>query len=567
MNGLKYLLMAAMTSGCVMTGMGGEMTKISFNAEQSTGGTRVETDKKVAAVMLNAAADVKQQVVWKAEPAIPAGLWQVDVEFFLGDKAHRAVYLEFEAGCRSRFDMYTLPGSPKTFNFHAGYYSAQPTTAVILRKVSQRNLDTLAVANMVFSPLTEAGLAKLPLCLMPAVKNGKVELPFALPGGSYQVRSATAVKLKWTAKDGKSFQTPRSNTVFVALQGGEEIEVVEGKIAQLIMERNLPIGVPEMKAGDAPLIKVTDNNRMQNQTLVMKDYKGKELPRLTLFPGDRKMAFVTTWDDGKEADLLLMKMLNEYGVKATLFMNHHSALIGKMKDLEALGAEIGSHSWTHPWYHLSSPERCRAESVEMRRFLEQQVGHPVISFAYPFGYAAAYDVQGDYVLRSLREAGYWAGRTTTVGDNTIDQIAEPLALRTNGHFLQGANKIKTKLDELKKKPGSIMYIWGHSYELAGKGQAQLEEVLKIVGKQPDLWYATQGDLMVWQWLRKETKIAAGAPAADGSATATLSRPWLHPWLNKIPVTVQVPAGVKEVVWDGKTLAVVDGKVDLVWNEK
>ena len=41
----------------------------------------------------------------------------------------------------------------------------------------------------------------------------------------------------------------------------------------------------------------------------------------------------------------------------------------------------------------------------MRKKLEAQLRHPVISFAYPFGSQPAYDEQGDYVLRSIVAAG------------------------------------------------------------------------------------------------------------------------------------------------------------------
>ena len=561
---LKFFLTVALVSGWALLGWGGETTKYTFTAEQSNGGVRVVTEKKATAVMLNAAADTKQQIVWNADPAIPAGLWQVDVDFYLVGKAHRSIFLEFESGGKTRVDLYSMPFKNNTFGFRLGYYAAQPTTSLVLRKSSQRNLDTMAVVGMTFTPLAEKELTRLPLCLILAVKDGEVQLPMALPEGNYQVRSAVPVVLKWISKDSRSFQTPKANTVLVALQGGEKITVADGKITQLIMERSYPAALPEMKAGNTPLIKVTDSASSESRTLVMNGYQGKQLPVLALFPGGKPLALVTTWDDGPNTDFQLMRTLAPYGVKATLFMNRHSPMIARMKELEAMGAEIGSHSWSHPWYHLSSPARCVSESVEMRRFLEQQLGHPVISFAFPFGYVAAYDAQGDYVLRSLREAGYWAGRSTATGDNMIDHIAEPLALRTNGHFLQGADKVKAKLEALKKQPGAIMYIWGHSYELAGDGQKKLEEVMKIVGAQAEIWYATQGDLMIWQWMRKETKTAFGPSASDGSAVVVLSRPWLHPWLRSVPLTLTVPEGVKTVTWQGQIIPVVHGQVSLDW---
>jgi hypothetical protein len=199
----------------------------------------------------------------------------------------------------------------------------------------------------------------------------------------------------------------------------------------------------------------------------------------------------------------------------------------------------------------------------MRRYLEKNLGHPVISFAYPFVYQPAYDPGGDYVLRSLRQAGYWSGRTTTTGDNRIDSILNPLAMRPNFHFKVGAAKTKAKLEELIKKPGSILYIWGHSYELAGDGAKILEEVLASVANRPEVWYATLGELMTWQFTRNHLQIEQTSSAGSGKSF-TLKMPWLHPWLRKVPVSLTIPHGVTQVLWQGRKISVADHQVQLPW---
>lgn len=49
------------------------------------------------------------------------------------------------------------------------------------------------------------------------------------------------------------------------------------------------------------------------------------------------------------------------------------------------GVEIGAHSMTHPRLDEVSTERARREIVASRDLLEQIVGRPVTSFAYPHG--------------------------------------------------------------------------------------------------------------------------------------------------------------------------------------
>ena len=155
-------------------------------------------------------------------------------------------------------------------------------------------------------------------------------------------------------------------------------------------------------------------------------------------------------------------MLKKHGFRGTFFMNSGSKMIPRLAELEALGMEIGSHSWSHPTYILSGYDRCLAESVQMRKKLEGQLGHPVISFAYPYGYQPAYDERGDYVLRSLEAAGYWFARTTAGGPNRIDSIKNPLTLAVDSHF-KGGSRLAARFDELSKPEGTVFHVWGHGY--------------------------------------------------------------------------------------------------------
>jgi peptidoglycan/xylan/chitin deacetylase (PgdA/CDA1 family) len=258
-----------------------------------------------------------------------------------------------------------------------------------------------------------------------------------------------------------------------------------------------------------------------------------------------------------------METLLKHGMKGTFFMNRNSAMNPRLRELEQKGMEIGSHSWSHPAFYNSTPKRCLDEAVEMRRFLEKELGHPVISFAYPFNYQPAYDVEGNYVLRTLRQAGYWSARATTKGDNRIDSMSEPLAMRPNFHFKIGTTNTKEKMDELLKKPGSILYIWGHSYELAGEGQNTLDAVLAAVANHPEAWYATLGELMTWQFVRDNFQLMPKTKKTGGKEFI-LKMPWLHPYLRQVPISVNVPEGVKEVLWQGKKMPVTNGRVQLLW---
>lgn len=65
-----------------------------------------------------------------------------------------------------------------------------------------------------------------------------------------------------------------------------------------------------------------------------------------------------------------------------------SAMLGA-RDLRALaddGVDIGSHTMTHPQLDLVPLSRARREIVESKDALEQMLGRPVSTFAYPHGH-------------------------------------------------------------------------------------------------------------------------------------------------------------------------------------
>ena len=111
------------------------------------------------------------------------------------------------------------------------------------------------------------------------------------------------------------------------------------------------------------------------------------------------------------------------GYRPTFFLNRNSAALEKLMTLDV---EIGSHGYNHPFLYHIPPDRVADECIAMRKFLETKLGHPVVSYAYPNGYFTAYDLDGDYVLRGVQNAGYWSGRSTFTA-NEKRSIVVPVA--------------------------------------------------------------------------------------------------------------------------------------------
>jgi peptidoglycan/xylan/chitin deacetylase (PgdA/CDA1 family) len=89
----------------------------------------------------------------------------------------------------------------------------------------------------------------------------------------------------------------------------------------------------------------------------------------------------------------------------------------QVREMEESGwVSFGAHTMHHPILaYLANAEEVRWEVEECRRVLEQQLGHPVRTFAYPVGQP---EHISDEALRAVRMAGYDWAVTTTRGNNT-----------------------------------------------------------------------------------------------------------------------------------------------------
>lgn len=183
-----------------------------------------------------------------------------------------------------------------------------------------------------------------------------------------------------------------------------------------------------------------------------------------------------------------------------------------------------------------------------------------VSYAYPFNYGAAYDSRGDYVLRAQQDAAYLSGRSTLNGPLNLDNPGEPLAMKTDAHFLAGRDRIEAAWQRAAATPRGVFYIWGHTYEIVSEADwAAFEELLETYGRKPATWYATQGDLMVWKTLRETTKLAVSGDA--NRLLIRLDSVTLHPWwAARVPLAITVPGHLTGASAGRQALPVINGDI-------
>jgi peptidoglycan/xylan/chitin deacetylase (PgdA/CDA1 family) len=126
---------------------------------------------------------------------------------------------------------------------------------------------------------------------------------------------------------------------------------------------------------------------------------------------------VLTFDDGY-ADLIedALPIMIEQGFPATLFVTtgwlggaaryaagtppDRMLSWGQLAELSSVGVEVAAHSHSHPQLDQISEPSLRVELASSRRLLEDRLGHPVCSLAYPYGYSST------RVRAVAREIGY-----------------------------------------------------------------------------------------------------------------------------------------------------------------
>ncbi|OGV58809.1 MAG: hypothetical protein A2X45_00930 [Lentisphaerae bacterium GWF2_50_93] len=570
-----------------------------FTAEQSSGGKIIDLSGGRKAVTIDKSCEPNYKkkedalIEWKVPAPLPAGWYHGIVEFCTKEGEEKSWYNShmgvsivtagqtISANIMENFQ--SKKEEPQQFEFWI--YSPFPISSIRITPVYDdlwKYKRLYPVAQVSLEPVQQPSLdaSKVATVGLEVKPDGSASLPCPLPPGLWMLKAPLTKECTVTfeGEDGKSFQTPypfdqwkRPGAIYSFM--GSPIKKLAFKTAAVSktveLQHSITREQKEPLLADLELMKVVDPSKPESGQL---ELTGSGLtgdaPAFPLLPMGKKTAVLTTWDDGKPDDLRCAEILNRLGYRPTFFLNNDAPAMKFLEKLEGMNGEIGSHCYHHPSLYRLTPERAAEECVAMRKLLEKTLGHPVISFAYPNGYAASYDVEGDYVLRAVKAAGYWACRTTSGSVFTVDTIGDPMTLKTNGFFGNEKDLLR-QWDETRAKNGGIFYFWGHSWQI-GKTDEQwkkFEDFCAKFANCPDAWYASQGELSIWLWLRSNVKMEV-ADKSPAKVAVKITRPWLHPYLSaKCPVSLKVPAGVEKAVWQGKEVPVANGVVELKWNQE
>ncbi len=534
--------------------------------EQADGSGRTTLSNGIPAIAFEAAATNGTSATWSLPSALEAGWHTVELEFGPENNTRKLIDFEcLDAGGNSvlSVNLYHAPsktgGNPLC---RFGIYLSRPAAAIRWGKNQTRNMRSAPLVGLSVRNGRPASGSAFMEALALGVEPDQLRFPADLGGGHLRVITDRPVSLRWTQAGGGSFVTPPALETTTFLTGiVSEIRPVGGTPQRALLERRFESPSPVSPAGlEESVIPLFGAERRQYMIEVVGSGLDPAKVSLADFPGGARMAAVQSWDDGIPQDQRAAELLHRHGWRASFFFNRNSRMVNRWKELEDLGMEVGSHSWSHPFYPLQSPRRCRDESVLMRRFLESKTGHPVISFAYPFNYGAAFDAQGDYVLRAQQDAGYLSCRSTMNGPLSLDDLGDPLVLKTSAHFLAARDRIEAEWQRATNATRGVFYLWGHTYEIVTEADwLAFEETLHTYGRRPGVWYASQGDLMVWKLLREGARVTGSGDAQRLIVRVEAAAPhsW---WAARVPLAIHVSGRVTGATVDGRVLPVVKGEV-------
>ncbi len=145
----------------------------------------------------------------------------------------------------------------------------------------------------------------------------------------------------------------------------------------------------------------------RNQMLWLKEFgfRGLSVSQALLYPSEPSVCI--TFDDGCETDLIAAApVLREMNFGATFYLT--AGFLGtsgyltpdQVRQLDALGFQIGCHSMTHPYLSDVSDAELGREIVDAKLHIEQILGHTIEHFSCPGG---RYDQR---TLETARRAGF-----------------------------------------------------------------------------------------------------------------------------------------------------------------
>lgn len=249
---------------------------------------------------------------------------------------------------------------------------------------------------------------------------------------------------------------------------------------------------------------------------------GEEMIVYNCFPQGKTKALTMSYDDGRDQDVRLVSIFNQYGIKGSFNLNyglmHWEDRVNKDQVAELYkGHEVATHTATHPTISRCPLTEVAMEILEDRKGLESLTGNLVRGHAYPNG------SYSEDIKDLFGKLGIAYGRVVESRAD-FELPPEPLEWHPTCHHKDPElmNKAKWLADFQKKQYLKLMYVWGHSYEFDNDNNWEvIEEFCRFIGGREDIWYASNIEIIDYMEVLKRLRFTADNngvfnPSADSA---------------------------------------------------
>lgn len=222
-----------------------------------------------------------------------------------------------------------------------------------------------------------------------------------------------------------------------------------------------------------------------------------------IFPGAKRRAVTFSYDDGRN-DEPLVKLFNEYGVKATFHLNGSTLSDEEIAQKRKLyeNHEISCHTAMHGW-PSRMPMQSVVEEVRLNRLLLEKIAdYPVVGMSYPSG------SYSEEAINAMKAMGIVYSRTTK---NTMNfGLPEDfMKWHPSCHHKQALPLCDYFLKNIDSQwAGPLFYIWGHSHEFVNDDDwTVMKEILEKISGNEKIWYATNYEIYRYMMAQRAVLIS------------------------------------------------------------
>lgn len=227
----------------------------------------------------------------------------------------------------------------------------------------------------------------------------------------------------------------------------------------------------------------------------------------------KKKAFTFSFDDGVWQDEKAIKILDEYGLKATFNLN--SSLLGTRASVNMKRGlvcrdkispdrvrevyknhEVATHTLTHPNLTEETAPMITHQVEQDRLTLERITGRPVVGMAYPCG-GVNNDDRVAEVIKSTTGIKYSRTITST---HSFDLQTNLYRFNPSVYYthVDKLFEMGEKFINLESDEPALFYVWGHTYEMDGEDITWelFEKFCKLISGKKDVYYATNTEILL-----------------------------------------------------------------------